>query len=305
MILVKLLRMSAAALGTLAVASVTQANAADVYAGGGGYKDVPVAPCCSFTGFYIGGSMGMAWSEIDHNGGTFTDGAVDKWGYTHTNTGTFNGANTNSTNGFGGGQLGYNFQNSCCWLYGIEVDLGAIGVNNNSHRFMQMNDWRVQGVSMDGNRNDDAVFAGDITGRLGYTFGNSMVYVKGGFAFLDANNLGMNETIFFTPWFANKWGLPGSATFGGNNGDNWLTGWTVGAGYEWKPCCQSNWSIKVEYLHYDFSNNNNNCCNDWFVQNFPTLNSNRFRGNNDLTSDTVKIGFNYFWSPGNYSAPLK
>jgi outer membrane immunogenic protein len=308
MILVKLLRMSAAALGTLAVASVTQANAADIYAGGGGYKDVPVAPCCSFTGFYIGGNMGMAWSQLDLNGAQFQDAWVNPKTLVpgHTiNTFNMGGKDINSTNGFGGGQLGYNFQSSCCWLYGIEVDLGALALNNNSHRYMAVNDHFVNGVSLDGNNNDDAFFAGDITGRLGYTFGNSLVYVKGGFAFVDANNTGLNETIYWKSWYGNALGYGASSTFGNNSGDNWLTGWTVGAGYEWKPCCQSNWSIKVEYLHYDFSlNNNNNCCNDFYTQNVPGI-SNRFRNNNDLTADTVKIGFNYFWSPGNYTAPLK
>ncbi len=73
MIFGKLLRTSLVAFGALAVASVTQASAADVYTGGG-YKDVPVAaPCCSFAGFYVGGNMGMAWSEIEHRGGEFDD----------------------------------------------------------------------------------------------------------------------------------------------------------------------------------------------------------------------------------------
>ncbi len=84
-----------------------------------------------------------------------------------------------------------------------------------------------------------------------------------------------------------------------------LTGWTVGAGLEWKPCCQSNWSIKVEYLHYDFSGSDQNCCNDIFMQKFPNLNNNIFRNKNDVTADTVKVGFNYFWSPTPVVAPLK
>ncbi len=299
----KLIRTSVAALGALAVSSVTQANAADIYSGGG-YKDVPVQPpCCSFAGFYVGGAMGMAWIDVDRPSGLFTD--YNSWKKV-TNTGIFNDQKLKSVNGFGGGQLGYNFQSSCCWLFGIEVDLGALGVNNNFHRNLMMNDRMINSVSLDGNNNDDAFFAGDVTGRIGYTFGNSMVYAKGGFAFVDLNN-NINETIYWktSPWHATPTGNPFD-TYNGNNSDNWLTGWTVGAGWEWKPCCQSNWSIKVEYLHYDFgSNNNNNCCNDWFNQTYPSTINNRFR-TGDVTADTVKVGFNYFWSPG-YSAqpPLK
>ena len=281
MILGKLIRTGVAAFGALAALSVTQASAADIYQGGGGYKDIPAPPCCSFAGFYIGGNMGMAFSHIERNGGEFND----NWGdWQHVVP--FNGNSINSTNGFGGGQFGYNFQNSCCWLYGIEVDLGALALNNNFHRFIPMNDPWINGVTLDGNNNNDAFFAGDVTARLGYTFANSLVYVKGGFAFVDVNDEFL-ETIF--------WRDGSLSTFRNNNNSNFLTGWTLGAGYEWKPCCQSNWSIKVEYLHFDFSNNNFDCCNDMF--------GNHFRNDHDITADTVKIGFNYFWHPA--AAPLK
>jgi opacity protein-like surface antigen len=294
MILGKLIRTSIAALGTLAATSVTQANAADL-SSGGGYKDIPAPPCCSFAGFYIGANMGIAWSEIERGPGTFTDNVQvwtpSGWALNNVNIGR---EKLNSTNGFGGGQFGYNFQSACCWLYGIEVDLGALALNRNFHRFTPVNDPRVLGVELDGDKDNNALFAGDVTARIGYTFGHSLVYVKGGFAFVDAGNQ-LRETIFF----ANNT----SQTFGSDNNDNFLTGWTVGAGYEWKPCCQSNWSIKVEYLHFDFSNNNNNCCNDIFTQQFPGVINNRFRFDKDVTADTVKIGFNYFWNPP--PAPLK
>jgi opacity protein-like surface antigen len=294
MILGKLIRTSIAALGALAATSVTQANAADLNTGGG-YKDIPAPPCCSFAGFYIGGNMGIAWSEVERNNGTFSDVFWNPWTKEWAST-TVNipRDKLNSANGFGGGQFGYNFQNACCWLYGVEVDLGALALNRNFHRFTPVGDPRVLGVTLDGDNNNDALFAGDVTARVGYTFGNSLVYVKGGFAFVDVGNR-LHETIFFTDGTA--------STFGNNNNDNFLTGWTVGVGYEWKPCCQSNWSIKVEYLHFDFSTNNNDCCNDIFTQQNPGVINNRFRFDKDITADTVKIGFNYFWNPP--AAPLK
>ena len=46
-----------------------------------------------------------------------------------------------------------------------------------------------------------------------------------------------------------------------NDHNNTLTGWTVGGGVEWKV--SPLWSIKAEYLHFEFDNFNNNCCNDW------------------------------------------
>ncbi len=47
-----------------------------------------------------------------------------------------------------------------------------------------------------------------------------------------------------------------------DNGNNsTLTGWTLGAGIEYM--LGTNWTVKVEYLHFDFGNNDNNhCCGD-------------------------------------------
>ncbi len=312
MILEKLIRTSVAALGTLAVASVTQANAADVYAGGGGYKDVPVYVAPTWAGFYVGANAGVAWSQLDLNGGQFWDdhwtgglkGTDGKWTGGADTPYNFNKGNIESTNGFIGGQFGFNWQQSgCCFVYGIEVDLGGVGLNMNNHRFLQTpGDWRISGVGFDMN-NNDFDFVGDITGRIGYTWGNTLLYAKGGFAFLDANN-GLNETIY---WRNNTVAHPSPTdnnwdTYGSNN-QNWLTGWTVGAGLEWKV--SPSWSVKIEYLHFDFSDNFN-FGNDWFAQNtYANGSYNRWKNNNDLTSDTVKVGFNYFWSPAPVAAPLK
>ena len=90
-----------------------------------------------------------------------------------------------------------------------------------------------------------------------------------------------------------------------NNHNTTLTGWTVGGGVEWKVSPM--WSIKVEYLHFDFSNFNNTCCNDWISQQDWGTNSvhNNFDNHANLQVDTVKLGFNYFWSPIQAPAPLK
>ena len=254
------------------------ATAADMYSGGG-LKDVPAyVPPPLWTGFYIGGHMGIAWSQLDLNDHVLTiDGRQFSFGK----------GNLNSANGFGGGQFGYNFQGGnflgSNFVYGIEVDLGAIALNQHNNRFVETGlGAPVWGMALDGH--DDGGFAGDVTGRLGYTWGSALIYAKGGFAFLDVGNR-MRETIF--------WSNGTSSIFdGNNNNDNFLTGWTVGAGLEWKV--GPSWSIKAEYLHFDFSNNNDNCCNDGW---------NNFRDNAHLTADTVKLGFNYFWNAP--PAPLK
>ena len=62
----------------------------------------------------------------------------------------------------------------------------------------------------------------------------------------------------------------------------------------------------MEYLHFDFGNFNDTCCNDWFAQKHSGWNvHNNFDNHANLQVDTVKLGFNYFWSPIPAPAPLK
>jgi outer membrane immunogenic protein len=179
------------------------ATAADMYHGGGGLKDVPVyVPPPLWTGFYIGGHMGIAWSQLDLNDHVFTECAPPpaEGGNDPCRQFSFGRGNLNSTNGFGGGQFGYNFQGgnflSANFVYGIEVDLGAVALNQHNNRFVATPmGGTVVGRALDGH--DDGGFAGDVTGRLGYAWGSALIYAKGGFAFLDVGNR-LREMVFFS-----------------------------------------------------------------------------------------------------------
>ncbi len=263
MALVKFFRASAAAAGLLALAGLTHADAADIYAGGG-YKDVP-PPVSPWAGFYIGGNLGIDWAHIDTQNNIFWN----NWGC--QNGCTFGGNHLETTGGFGGGQIGYNWQWSPSFVVGLELDLG--GLADDDRRFVNID--RFHNVSLE----TQGGFYGDITGRIGYTWGPAMIYAKGGFAWLNTD---------FKASESNLWTGQTFATNGNDN--NTLTGWTVGAGLEW--LVSPSWSIKVEYLHFDFSLDNNNfCCGDGI----PDNNFRFFK--NDLQVDTVKLGFNYFFHP--------
>ena len=75
---------------------------------------------------------------------------------------------------------------------------------------------------------------GSITGRVGWTWGPGLVYVKGGYAFSDNN-----ETLTFG-------GLPVAFALDRNHRD----GYTIGAGVEYMFA--PNWSAKAEYQYYNF-----------------------------------------------------
>ena len=68
-----------------------------------------------------------------------------------------------------------------------------------------------------------------MTGRLGYTWGPALLYVKGGYAYSDNNE------------FANAAGAPAAVAFSGDH----RNGYTVGAGSEYMFA--QNWSAKIEY----------------------------------------------------------
>jgi outer membrane immunogenic protein len=169
------------------------------------YSKAPayVAPIYNWTGFYIGGHIGGAFSS-DNN---------------------FNGLSTgNNGNGrfLGGVQVGADYQFAPSWVLGVEGqyswlsgDVGAVFPG---------------GLAYTNNQRG----LGSVTGRVGYTWGPGLIYVKGGYAYSDNNE---RVTSFGTA-------IP--FAIDGNHRD----GYTVGAGVEYMFA--PSWSAKVEYQYYNF-----------------------------------------------------
>jgi outer membrane immunogenic protein len=106
----------------------------------------------------------------------------------------------------GGVQAGYDMQFSPNWVVGVEANYSWLDTNSS---------FANNGL-------------GSVTGRLGYTWGPSLLYVKGGYAWADSR---------FTNGFS---------------GDGGRDGYTIGGGLEYM--FTQNWSGKVEYQYYDFGN---------------------------------------------------
>jgi outer membrane immunogenic protein len=104
----------------------------------------------------------------------------------------------------GGVQGGYDYQFAPNWVVGLEANYSFLSTSSNF----------------------DNRGLGSVTGRLGYTWGPALLYVKGGYAWADSR---------FTNGFA---------------GDGGRDGYTVGGGLEY--LFTQNWSGKVEYQYYDF-----------------------------------------------------
>jgi outer membrane immunogenic protein len=215
---------------TSAVALTAAANAADIYSGGS-YKDGYV-PVYSWTGFYLGVGAGPASNHV----------AFDDVSPSSTIKGTFD-----TSHAFGGGQAGYNFQSGRL-VYGIEADVGGIDVSGSKNP-----------LGNDQYGTTSGVYA-DVTGRLGVALDRTLLYAKGGVAFLD-----FQGSSLFTGTFFNK-----SET---------LTGWTVGGGIEFMLF--PSWSIKAEYLHFDFGNST------------AFADGGSYKVHFDPAVDSVKFGINY------------
>jgi opacity protein-like surface antigen len=157
---------------------------------------------------------------------------------------------------FGGAQLGYNVQ-AGNFVYGVEIDLGGLDAGTSGTFIDPKNSNRILYVS------SGTGFYGDVTGRAGLILGNALIYAKGGFAFFtgDIHVADPHDSI-----------SQNSGTF---------TGWTVGGGVEYM--LTPNWTVKAEYQYFDFDNNNFSCC----------IGSSNGRLDNNLTANTVKVGFNY------------
>jgi outer membrane immunogenic protein len=172
---------------------------------------------------------------------------------------------------FGGGTAGYNIQRGNI-VFGVEGDIGYMDLSG--HRTIPSSTPPyLQDQTLDGG------LYGDITGRLGYAFDRTLVYAKGGFAFYDGEGKQVTQKPGYTP--------TGTDTF---------TGWTIGGGLE--HFISPAWSLKVEYLHFDFGNKGGAQTS---VTDLPV--GYVYKNTFDVTADSVKVGLNYHVGSG--YEPLK
>jgi outer membrane immunogenic protein len=82
-----------------------------------------------------------------------------------------------------------------------------------------------------------------LRGRLGYTWGPGLVYITGGGAWASSEVKTLVCDTAFAACTANNFG-------------NILSGWTLGAGFEWMMA--PNWIARAEYLFYSLGNSTNN-----------------------------------------------
>ncbi len=222
----------------------------------------------NWSGLYLGGHVGYAWADVSV---VDTDGGVPYGAFDYSPAGVV-----------AGGTAGYNIELNRAVLIGIEADLGYMDLNGEKY-IASSSPGHHQELRVEGG------LYGDITGRLGLTFGRTLIYGKGGFAFFDGEAVQQTTKAWYTP--------KGTDTF---------TGWTAGGGIE--HAIAPNWTLKVEYMHYDFGSQGGSQTKTSTVgaDDPGTPKGYVFNNEHDLTVDTVKGAVNYHFNSGREDvAPLK
>ena len=242
-------------LGTLGlVAMVAPAFAADLPARTYTKAPPPVmpAPIYDWTGFYIGGNAGWGdahdcWNVVQVNGVLFNDGCLSKSG------------------GLVGGQVGYRWQFGQA-VFGLEAQGDWADIK--STHISLFDPTITTSTKVDG--------LGLFTGQIGYSWGPSLLYFKGGAAvtsntFALATNTGplVAASVDSTRW-----------------------GGTVGIG--WEYLITPNWSIGVEYDHLFMGHAN---------VSFPIANPIVAGALDRIGQDVDMVTVRFNWKFGGYGAP--
>jgi outer membrane immunogenic protein len=160
-------RILLATTGVIALAmSMQAANAADLPRKAPPAPVVAPIPYYNWTGFYIGGMVGGAWSSIDVDFLPLFPFSVGR----------------TSSGWLLGGQTGFNWQVGQ-WVFGIE---GDIGWTNSDNSAFVLGTPAIVRTELD--------WVATLTGRIGYAWDRWMLYGKGGVAWANTN-FGTN---FFT-----------------------------------------------------------------------------------------------------------
>jgi high affinity Mn2+ porin len=194
-------------------------------------KAPPISAAYDWTGFYVGGHLGYAWGNSDWTANTTAvvtpniTGSIDLFqpfdGFKET--GSF----------FHGVQVGYNYMLPNRFVVGAEVDASFPS-------FLNLDGISIGGTSMlfsplvgAESYSETALWFGTVRARIGYAFGDWLLYATGGFA-----------------WTYDQLILTQLASGTSESPFLWRLGWAAGAGVE-VPVAP-NWTARFEYLFTDY-----------------------------------------------------
>lgn len=241
----------------------TSVHAADLWGRHeqGSIKDAPVEPAFTWRGFYVGGHAGLATGETTGQLEIPDRMRGDDIALIQVQNGlqgaiaNLLSSDYNLTGALYGGHVGFNHQMG-------NLVLGIEG----TYSFADIDGDATCAVIFTCRREIDWLATAE--GRIGYAFGHSMVYARGGVAWGDVNT---NVDLL---------GL-GIVTL---DGGETHTGWTVGFGFE--HAISNNIIARVEYSHVDLGEETHRLGLDVFGN--PT--GVTVPSKVDVELDTIKVG---------------
>ncbi len=205
------------------------------------YKAPPLAPAFSWTGWYIGANAGFGLGQS-------TDPNVS--GDMSMNARRF--PNLLPKGFIGGGQIGYDWQVSPNWVFGLVADFQGADISASG-----LSDFQAGTQHVTESISNKLDFLGTGRMRLGWTSGNWLFYGSGGVAF---GNVSSTADLRVT-W-------PGQVYHASGSNSETLDGWAAGAGINY--ALTWNWIAGVDYLHYDLGRSSvtvaKGCCTNTVSQ---------------------------------------
>jgi outer membrane immunogenic protein len=207
----------------------TPVFAADLSAAPPMYKAPPMMTAPNWTGFYIGGDIGGAWSHSDSSWFALPSAAT--FGVNST-------GGSNDGSGFlGGVHLGYNYQFAPAWVAGLEGDWTWTHTRgSNTQPWTAFGTTAPIGGGAATTMSSTADWLASVRGRFGYLVTPTVLaYATGGAAWGRVHDSATASD-------------PGLGYLAATSFGTTADGWVVGGGLEW--AMTRNWSVRGEYLYY-------------------------------------------------------
>lgn len=221
------------------------------------------ASAADWTGFYIGGNIGGAWSKATSEWTDFGNGFV------------VSDILPNATNQpmkrssvIGGGQLGYNYQTGAM-VVGLEADISVLGLNSSRTELVPAGIGFTAGSYF--SESAKSHYLATVRGRLGYAVSSWLFYATGGLAV---------AKVSYTDYLDYTGGASQTA-----ESSQTRTGWALGSGAEY--ALNQNWSLKAEYLYVSFGESTA------ISTSRPTFTNYDVTHHHRLTEQIARVGFNY------------
>ena len=223
-----------------------------------------LAPRFTFTGFYVGGTIGGA-----QGGSKYLETPAGAFGIAAAGVAEAGTSSASPRGVIGGLEAGYDWQFGM-FVLGFETDFSG---------------WDMSASSGETGAGDPLIVGGEFSStasvssnwlftarpRLGIANGNMLTYLTGGLA---VSNFSFSESVL----------LAGTGPALAGSVSTTAVGWVAGGGVEY--ALSWNWSIKAEYLYVSFANQTAS-------QTVPTVPALTGTATANLNASIARAGFNY------------